>query len=49
MNDINVKDIEKLDCEARYEIFLSMVAEERDIWLLINDDTSNKTAAASGP
>jgi len=38
MNGISMKDIEKLDCEARYEIFLSMVAEERDIWLLINDD-----------
>ncbi len=38
MNDISFKEIEKLDCESRYEIFLSMVAEEREIWVLVNDE-----------
>ena len=37
MNDISFKEIEKLDCDGRYEIFLNMVAEERDIWLLVNE------------
>lgn len=31
-------DIEKLDCEGRYDIFLAMVAEERDVWVLVNGD-----------
>lgn len=38
MKDINLEDIEKMDCESRYEIFLSLVADEREIWVLINDD-----------
>lgn len=37
MNDISFEEIEKLDCEDRYEIFLQMVAEERDVWVLINE------------
>ncbi|MFL0810061.1 MAG: DUF2750 domain-containing protein [Agarilytica sp.] len=37
MNDISFEEIEKLDCESRYEIFLQMVAEERDVWVLINE------------
>lgn len=35
---MNLEEIEKLDCESRYEIFLELVAEERDIWILINED-----------
>ena len=27
-----------LGCEQRYEAFLQMVADERDIWILISDD-----------
>ena len=37
MNDISFEEIEKLDCEGRYDIFLSMVAQERDVWVLINE------------
>ncbi len=37
MNDISFEEIEKLDCESRYEIFLQMVAEEREVWVLINE------------
>ncbi|WP_236074961.1 DUF2750 domain-containing protein [Teredinibacter purpureus] len=37
MKDLSFKEIEKMDCESRYEIFLSMVAEERDIWVLVNE------------
>jgi len=29
VSEISFQDIEKLDCESRYEIFLEMVAEER--------------------
>lgn len=36
MNEISFEDIEKMDCESRYEIFLSLVADEREIWVLIN-------------
>ncbi len=38
MNDISFEDVLKMDCEDRYEIFLGMVAEEREIWILLNDD-----------
>ncbi|MFL0800251.1 MAG: DUF2750 domain-containing protein [Agarilytica sp.] len=38
MNDNSFEDIVKLGCEERYEIFLDMVAEERDIWILVNED-----------
>jgi hypothetical protein len=37
VNDISFEEIENLDCESRYEIFLQMVAEERDVWILINE------------
>jgi len=38
MNDISFEEMAKLDCESRYEIFLSMVAEQREIWILVNDE-----------
>ena len=38
MIDINSDVIKSLDSESRYEVFLSLVAEERDIWILVNDD-----------
>lgn len=38
MNDSSFEEVAKLGCEERYEIFLSMVAEERDIWILINEE-----------
>ncbi len=38
MNDSSFDEIVTLDCEARYEIFLDMVAEEREIWILVNED-----------
>ena len=31
-------DLSKLDCESRYDYFLSAVGEEREVWILINDD-----------
>jgi hypothetical protein len=37
VSKISFEEIEKLDCEGRYEIFLSIVAEERDIWVLVNE------------
>ena len=27
-----------LDCEARYEFFLDLVGEEREVWILVNSD-----------
>ncbi len=38
MNDSSFEEIIKLSCEERYEIFLGMVAEERDVWILVNED-----------
>ena len=38
MTDNSFEEIVKLSCEERYEIFLGMVAEERDIWILINSE-----------
>jgi len=37
VSDMNIDEIEKLDCEERYEIFISIVAEEREIWVLVNE------------
>ncbi|GLQ32725.1 DUF2750 domain-containing protein [Litoribrevibacter albus] len=31
-------DANQLDCESRYDYFLTVVGEEREIWILINDD-----------
>lgn len=36
MNETSFDEIEQLDCESRYEVFLQMVAEERDVWVLLN-------------
>lgn len=38
MKDISFAQIEKMDCESRYEFFLTMVADDRDIWVLVNDN-----------
>lgn len=38
MSDSSLEEIIKLGCEERYEIFLDMVADEREIWILVNDD-----------
>lgn len=38
MKDISFEQIEKMDCESRYEIFLTMVSDDRDIWVLVNDN-----------
>lgn len=38
MSDEQSLDASELDCESRYDYFLSMVGEEREIWILINDD-----------
>ncbi|SMF41567.1 Protein of unknown function [Alteromonadaceae bacterium Bs31] len=34
---MDFEEIEKLDCEGRYEAFLTMVAEEREVWILVNE------------
>lgn len=34
---MKIDEIEKLDCESRYEVFIELVAEERDIWILVNE------------
>lgn len=31
-------DVEKLDCESRYEVFIDLVSKERDIWILVNEE-----------
>ena len=38
MNDLSIEEINKLGCEERYEVFLAMVAESREIWILINPE-----------
>ncbi|MFC3152865.1 DUF2750 domain-containing protein [Litoribrevibacter euphylliae] len=38
MSDEQSLDASELDCESRYDFFLSMVGEEREIWILINND-----------
>ena len=37
MNELSFDQVLKLDCESRYEIFLQMVSDDRDIWVLLND------------
>lgn len=37
MNDSSFEKILEMDCEGRYEIFLDMVSDERDIWIVLND------------
>ncbi|WP_299591715.1 DUF2750 domain-containing protein [uncultured Microbulbifer sp.] len=38
MNAEELQAIIDLDCEARYEYFLDVTGEEREIWILINSD-----------
>lgn len=38
MSDNPINDILQMDGEERYDYFLSEVAEEREIWILINAD-----------
>ena len=38
MSDNELKSILELDCEDRYDYFLSVVGEEKEIWILINSD-----------
>lgn len=38
MSDNPVNDVLEMDGEERYDYFLSEVAEEREIWILINAD-----------
>ncbi|MBN8430945.1 DUF2750 domain-containing protein [Microbulbifer salipaludis] len=38
MSTDDLKAILDLDCEARYEYFLDLVGEEREIWILVNSD-----------
>ena len=35
---MKIEEVEELDCESRYEVFIELVSEERDIWILVNDD-----------
>ncbi|OZB12673.1 MAG: hypothetical protein B7X58_10970 [Marinobacter sp. 34-60-7] len=38
MTNANLSDLLNLDGEERYDVFLSLVAEEREIWILVNAD-----------
>ncbi|WP_226702410.1 DUF2750 domain-containing protein [Microbulbifer elongatus] len=38
MSSDELNAILELDCEARFEIFLDLVGEEREVWILINSD-----------
>ncbi|UZE96223.1 DUF2750 domain-containing protein [Alkalimarinus alittae] len=38
MSDNELKSILELDCEERYDFFLSAVGEEKEVWILINSD-----------
>ncbi|CAA0105379.1 Uncharacterised protein [BD1-7 clade bacterium] len=38
MTEQSFDEILAMSCEDRYEIFLSMVADERDLWILVNDN-----------
>ncbi len=35
---MQLEDVMKLSCEDRYDFFLSLVGEEREIWILINEE-----------
>ena len=37
MSSNALNDVLTLDCESRYDVFLSMVAETREVWILVND------------
>ncbi|WP_250655959.1 DUF2750 domain-containing protein [Alkalimarinus coralli] len=38
MSDNELKSVLELDCEERYDYFLSVVGEEKEIWILVNSD-----------
>lgn len=38
MSDNELKSILELDCEERYDYFLSVVGEEKEIWILVNNE-----------
>ena len=38
MSNDDLNAILELDCEARYEYFLDVVGEEREVWILINSE-----------
>ncbi|MBB5211995.1 DUF2750 domain-containing protein [Microbulbifer hydrolyticus] len=38
MSNEDLNAILELDCEARYEYFMDVVGEEREVWILINSD-----------
>lgn len=38
MSQENVQELYSLDCESRYDYTLSQVVEEREIWILINQN-----------
>lgn len=38
MSDNELKSVLELDCEDRYDYFLSVVGEEKEIWILANND-----------
>lgn len=38
MNNEPSIDPSQLDCESRYDYFLTSIGEEREVWILINDE-----------
>lgn len=38
MSDTDIEDVLKLDCEERYDFFLSLVSDDREIWILVSED-----------
>lgn len=38
MSQSNSEELYDLDCESRYDFMLSQVAEEREIWILVNQN-----------
>jgi len=38
MSDDELNEILSLNCEERYDYFLSKVGEDKEIWILVNED-----------
>lgn len=38
MSDDQIKEILSLGCEERYDYFLSKVGEDKEIWILVNEE-----------
>lgn len=38
MSNDDLKAILEMDDESRYDYFIGMVGEEREVWILVNDD-----------